>query len=195
MESLANKTKIKEIVMGRRMVGDGPNPSGLCMCGCGELAPIAKQSESRDGNISGKPKRFIRCHHSRKYPHGYTVDTNGCWVWNGLLNDRGYALSGMAGRASRKFYKARYGSIPDGLELDHLCRNRACVNPEHLEAVTHRENMMRAGRIKLSPETVRDVRVRHARGESARSIGRLYSVGHNTILLAVNYHTWVEVKP
>lgn len=47
------------------------------------------------------------------------------------------------GYAHRVYYEARFGPIPAGLQLDHLCRNRGCVNPDHLEPVTCRENLMR----------------------------------------------------
>jgi len=73
------------------------------------------------------------------------IVNNDCWLWQGCVKN-GY---GWISRNQRQYYVHRYvfeslvGNIPDGLELDHLCRNRNCVNPDHLEPVTKRENILR----------------------------------------------------
>lgn len=69
---------------------------------------------------------------------------DGCWIWTGSLNNKGYGRILSYGYAHRFMYERWKGPIPAGLELDHLCRKPACCNPDHLEAVTHSVNMQRA---------------------------------------------------
>lgn len=104
---------------------------GLCECGCGTAI---KQSQ-----------RFVNGH-NRRQPVHYVVDENGCWIWRGASVGGGYGTirrQGQTHRAHRFVYELLVGPIPEGLVIDHLCRNRACVNPKHLEPVTFKENILR----------------------------------------------------
>lgn len=114
----------------------------LCLCGCG--------AGVNPGN------RYVRNHHSRKRKHAfdYIEEDKGystpCWIWQlGTVHGRGgrhygqVRKNGKSLMAHRLYYEREYGPMPDGLEIDHLCTETLCVRPEHLEAVTHRENMRR----------------------------------------------------
>lgn len=80
------------------------------------------------------------------------AEGDGCWVWTGALNNPGGRRRDTYGRlrrmdklivAHRFAYEDVVGPVPEGLQLDHLCRNTTCVRPDHLEPVTHLENMRR----------------------------------------------------
>lgn len=82
------------------------------------------------------------------------LDESGCWIWQGRPGRGGYGLlwvNGYQEYVHRVSHWLFVGPIPDGLHIDHLCRVRICVNPDHLEAVTVRENVVRG----IGPEGVR----------------------------------------
>lgn len=74
------------------------------------------------------------------------AEVHGCWLWNGNTTPTGYGqlyVDGQTVYTHRWAYEHFAGPIPDGLTIDHLCRNRSCCNPAHLEPVTNRENNLR----------------------------------------------------
>ena len=82
----------------------------------------------------------------RRFDEKVLPTPSGCWEWAGWHNHKGYGMFWFEGRdqpAHRVSYTLSVGEIPAGLDLDHLCRNRGCVNPAHLEPVTRGENLLR----------------------------------------------------
>lgn len=81
-------------------------------------------------------------------------DKGQCWTWEGAKNGNGYGNfslhKGITGQPYRFSYSLVHGAVAENLEADHLCRNRECVNPDHLEMVTHKENNARG----MSPSAI-----------------------------------------
>ncbi len=72
---------------------------------------------------------------------------NGCWLWTGPKNKDGYgnhSENHKVVKAHRWSYEYHKTPIPEGMQIDHICRNRACVNPDHMEVVTKKENTLRS---------------------------------------------------
>lgn len=95
----------------------------------------------------GKPKY---ANDQDRISRNVAVGVDGCWNWQRYVTAYGYGLTTIHARgrrvsvhAHRVSYQAFVGPIPDGLQLDHLCRNRRCVNPAHLEPVTCQVNLLR----------------------------------------------------
>lgn len=93
---------------------------------------------------------------------GYTSD---CWLWQRSLTTTGYGQikrNGIYKFVHRLAYEKEYGPIADGLVIDHLCRQRSCIRPDHLEAVTHQENLLRGETIAANHAKRKDCRNGHS---------------------------------
>jgi 5-methylcytosine-specific restriction endonuclease McrA len=133
--------------------------TALCECGCGQPAPIARDSWAARGIVGGEPQRYIYGHYRpqvgdpryRRHDYlAYDEEDRGyispCWIFHGKPSSEGYTSFWRDGKsvlAHRAFYEHYIGTIETGAHLDHLCRVRNCVNPMHLDPVTRRENILR----------------------------------------------------
>ena len=172
-------------------------PLGLCQCGCGERTNIAKRIDSKRGHVKGQPVFYVHGHGPRRNGQRYIVDPQtGCWNWNGAITDGGYGarIPTPTGPKAphRIFYEAAYGPIPEGMQIDHLCRNRRCVNPGHLEPVTPAENVRRGVATKLTSDDVREIR--RLLGTTPPSVlARQFGVSAASITLIAKRKNWAEV--
>lgn len=109
----------------------------------------------------------------------FRTDPNSCWLWLGGKTRDGYGVLKLykdskwyaTARAHRVLYEAMIGRIPDGLVIDHLCRNRACCNPGHMEIVTIATNVMRG----TSPAAIAAQKDHCARGHKYTKVTTLWA--------------------
>lgn len=139
-------------------------PIKLCECGCGNRTIPAPRTVSSRGIVKGEPLRFLHGHNRRKSAAEYLIDPiTGCWIWQRAIaySRKGYGVSYDGKRpmdAHRVMYERHKGPIPEGLHIDHLCRNPPCVNPDHLEAVPQAENSRRGAVAKLTWSDIHAIR-------------------------------------
>jgi hypothetical protein len=178
---------------------------GTCHCGCGEMTTIvtSKEANTRYLCYVGKPKIYMHNHHMRLSAEPYTVEDRGyqtaCWIWRRSLSKKGYGTKckgdGYSGtqQAHIWYWEQKNGPVPDGKMLDHLCRQRACCNPEHMEPVTNAENVQRGEIAVLTTEGVREVRARAAYGEKQINIALELGISPTTVSMIVKRKTWRNV--
>jgi hypothetical protein len=171
--------------------------SGLCQCGCGQPAPIATRTVRSRGRVKGQPMRFIRGHNSggmnRSGPRiedRWSIEDHGhqsaCWVWQLKTNGTGYGYETVNGKhvlAHRHAYEQSVGPIPEGMQIDHLCGVRLCVNPAHLEAVTPMENTRRSRTMKLTLDQAIEIEAMFQRGDPRQQIADRFGVSRETVNL------------
>src|SRR5690349_15838312 len=113
-----------------------------CKCGCGLKTSLIQYNDSNRGLVKGNYRNYVNGHNRTK-PIKYIInEVSECWEWQLAIGIGGYGVMRITVNgtsksvfAHRHFYEKYKGKIPSGLELDHLCRNRRCVNPDHLEPV------------------------------------------------------------
>lgn len=127
----------------------------------------------------------------------YVVEPEGCWRWVKGLTSAGYGHFHYAGgyyQAHRFLYTLHVSPVPAGLDMDHLCRNRWCVNPAHLEAVTRVTNIRRGKHCRLTPDKVRAIReFVWAGGASYRRTALMFGLDHSTVARIANGQRWGDI--
>lgn len=156
----------------------------MCECGCGGPAPLAQRTSKKFGHVAGQPVRFINGHQRRNPKPRWTTQDCGyitpCRLW-GHGTVKGYGVVKVAGRTRYTHvveWEAVNGPVPEGEELDHLCRQTLCGEPSHLDPVQHVINAQRGATAKLNAAMVLAIR---ASSESTAELADRYGVARRTI--------------
>lgn len=173
-------------------------PHGFCHCGCGQRTNLSRDNDAPRGYVKGEPFRYVRGHapkarkgvRYREEDRGYETP---CWVWQLATQPNGYGHLGVRanqGGAHRWYWEQRYGPIPAGAHVDHLCRVRVCVNPDHMELVTCAENARRGDNAKLDYEAVDEIKRLRATGCTQREVADRFGICRQTVSDIERGLTW-----
>ena len=138
---------------------------------------MSKKRPIRNGGFYLK-NRAIKTIRQYIEQHIEPVTESGCWIWMGTTKDNGYGQfkwKYKALLAHRESYKTYRGQIPGALQVDHLCRVRCCVNPDHLELVSCKENVIRG----TGPSATNASKTHCKRGHKFNKANTYYIKGTN----------------
>jgi|SRR2546422_1224548 len=120
--------------------------------------------------------------------------TDFCWTWIAARSSSGYgrvSIAGQRGWVHRFVVEWAIGrTLGTDEQVDHLCRNRACARPTHLEIVTPRENTRRGSVAKLTFEDVLDIRCRRKAGEKVKNIAKVFGIHYTHVVKITNGNRW-----
>ncbi len=119
------------------------------------------------------------------YKNKINFQSNDCWIWKGGDNGNGYGRISIGyfnttRPVHRVFYELKHGEIPVGLEPHHICKNRRCCNPAHIELKTHKDNCISDLR-KLTNANVQDAKILYESGKTLFYLSGLFQVDKSTL--------------
>lgn len=179
---------------------------GTCFCGCERETAVADSTDLSSRKLAGHPRWWIRGHANKISGPDYEVQDRGyktpCWIWRKAGHTSPYGQKyGTLRRpgesvpvsAHRYMWEKHRGAVAPGLDLDHLCRVTLCVNPDHLEPVTHAENVRRGRGTRLTMEDAQEIRrVYAAGGISHRKLAKQRGVSAGLVLGICRGKLWRE---
>lgn len=168
---------------------------------CPSCGYIQRYKYTGDFNRAVKNKTICKLCTSENQirQHGplYLIDIKGCWIWQRHKLKGGYGVWRINGYKSTLAHRVMFQlikkiTIPDNKELDHLCRKRDCVNPDHLEIVTREINQRRGLKSKLTEDQVREIRF-IGDSKKQREIAIKFNVSQRLIWNILHNKTWVNI--
>src|SRR3990167_537203 len=170
------------------------NLSGICLCGCGKKTKVFFRNIFERGYKKGDSAQYIHGHHSKKMGPEYEINSNGCWIWKKATGCGGYGKKYAHDKtilAHRFYYEKFKGKISKGLCLDHLCKTRHCVNPDHLEPVTQLENNRRGRGTKFNIGIAQEIRLLHKQKLLSHwALAKTYGMSRRNVGFILNNITW-----
>ncbi len=145
----------------------------------------------------------------KRFRNNVIVFPSNCYEWTGPKHPKGYGMFSVSGKnvyAHRYIWEWVHGPIPVGYEIDHLCGNKSCVNPDHLSCTTHRENMRRAaqagvwngtknGSAKRTEGEVIAIKIFAGYGVPVRKLSAYLDIPKRSVYAIINRECWAHLEP